>query len=225
MSNPVHSHSASHSNLAVNSQADTVLPGSALYIFGPTGPTFGIYSITIDSTSMGTFNASSTITTYHTLLFFTTHLDGSQTHQVVMRNEVDGGLVALDYVVIASPAGGVGSSSPKPVGAPGNSNPVTTAVPVPGPVNAPSLVTVPVPGTTMVQPGTYPSQSTYPGNNNGVARGASGATGAIVGGIIGGLLALVSLCPSYFSRISRSADNPAASLALLPLLQIPQSRR
>ena len=88
----------------VAAECKVLKPGTALYIFGPTGPSFSLYSITLDSAAAGTYNPSTTTTTYHTLLFFTTNLDASKTHSVIMRNEVDGAMVALDYVVIASPA-------------------------------------------------------------------------------------------------------------------------
>ncbi|ORY34968.1 hypothetical protein BCR39DRAFT_461922 [Naematelia encephala] len=86
--------------------------GSALYIFGPTGPAFGLFSITLDGTSMGTFNASTTVDTYGTLLFFTTQLEESTTHQIVLTNQQDGFWFALDScVAVQSSSSGSGSSS------------------------------------------------------------------------------------------------------------------
>jgi hypothetical protein len=48
---------------------------------------------------IGTYNASTTIATYDTLLFFTTQLDPSAKHQIVVTNQAEGGTLALDYFV------------------------------------------------------------------------------------------------------------------------------
>lgn len=72
---------------------------SAVYIFGCTGPTFGVYTVTIDGAPAGTYNASNTAETYNTLLFFATGLAPASRHQVVLTNQIEGGLLAIDYVV------------------------------------------------------------------------------------------------------------------------------
>jgi hypothetical protein len=48
---------------------------------------------------IGTYNASTTIPTYDTLLFFTAQLDPSAKHQIVVTNKAEGGTLALDYFV------------------------------------------------------------------------------------------------------------------------------
>ena len=68
-------------------------------MFGPTGPSFGVFQVSIDSKVLGTYNASTTVATYDTLLFFTTQLDPSAKHQIVVTNQAEGGSLALDYFV------------------------------------------------------------------------------------------------------------------------------
>lgn len=68
-----------------------------------TGPEFGCFSISIDSITIGIYNASTTFETYNTLLFFTTYLDASNEHTVKITNENDGMLLALDYFVAVQP--------------------------------------------------------------------------------------------------------------------------
>jgi hypothetical protein len=48
---------------------------------------------------LGTYNASTTVATYDTLLFFTTQLDPSAKHQIIVTNQVEGSTLALDYFV------------------------------------------------------------------------------------------------------------------------------
>ncbi|WRT63432.1 uncharacterized protein IL334_000337 [Kwoniella shivajii] len=87
--------------------------GSAIYIFGMTGPEFGAFNINIDSIDFGIYNASTTLTTYDTLLFFTTYLDSDQKHQMSITNQNDGLLLALDYIVYTkSDIQGTATSAP-----------------------------------------------------------------------------------------------------------------
>ncbi|KAK8845360.1 hypothetical protein IAR55_006073 [Kwoniella newhampshirensis] len=92
--------------------ASLIFNGSALYVFGMTGPEFGSFQISIDSSTIGTYNASTTVETYNTLLFFTTHLDPSSQHEIQIKNQNDGKLFALDYIVAVQPTrDGKGESS------------------------------------------------------------------------------------------------------------------
>lgn len=68
-------------------------------MFGPTGPSFGVFQVSIDSKVLGIYNASTTVATYDTLLFFTTQPDPSAKHQIVVTNQAEGGSLALDYFV------------------------------------------------------------------------------------------------------------------------------
>jgi hypothetical protein len=86
------------------SSADLI--GSAIYVFGPTGPSFGVFQVSIDTKPIGTYNASTTVATYDTLLFFTTQLDPSAKHQIIVTNQVEGSTLALDYFVIVSDSSG-----------------------------------------------------------------------------------------------------------------------
>ncbi|RSH90596.1 hypothetical protein EHS25_001201 [Saitozyma podzolica] len=63
--------------------------GSALYVFGCTGPSFVSFQITLDSSVVGTFNASTTTDSYDTLLFFVSGLNEAS-HSVSITNQVDG---------------------------------------------------------------------------------------------------------------------------------------
>jgi len=52
---------------------------------------------------LGTYNASTTVATYDTLLFFTTQLDPSAKHQIIVTNQAEGSTLALDYFVTVTP--------------------------------------------------------------------------------------------------------------------------
>ena len=58
-----------------------------------------MFQVSIDSKVLGTYNASTTVPTYDTLLFFTTQLDPSVKHQIVVTNQAEGSTLALDYFV------------------------------------------------------------------------------------------------------------------------------
>jgi hypothetical protein len=58
-----------------------------------------VFQVSIDSKVLGTYNASTTVPTYDTLLFFTTQLDPSAKHQIVVTNQAEGSTLALDYFV------------------------------------------------------------------------------------------------------------------------------
>jgi hypothetical protein len=73
-----------------------------MYVFGMTGPAFGTFQVAIDDAVVGVYNASSSLNTYDTLLFFVTHLDPDSPHKVVLTNQADGLLFALDYIVAVS---------------------------------------------------------------------------------------------------------------------------
>ncbi|KAK6904889.1 hypothetical protein I203_105708 [Kwoniella mangroviensis CBS 8507] len=95
--------------------------GSAFYIMGMTGPGFGSYQVSVDSKVVGTYNASTTIETYHTLLYFTTYLDSSQIHHISITNQFDGLSFALDYVICVSSESPGNQSSPTATDAASNS--------------------------------------------------------------------------------------------------------
>lgn len=82
--------------------------------------------------------------TYDTLLFFTTQLDPSAKHQIVVTNQAEGSTLALDYFVS---------------------------------VNA---------GSASQPNGIWPGEQAVQGDNS---------SGILVGGLLGGLLAFVSLIP------------------------------
>jgi hypothetical protein len=58
-----------------------------------------VFQVSIDSKVLGTYNASTTVPTYDTLLFFTTQLDPGAKHQIVVTNQAEGSTLALDYFV------------------------------------------------------------------------------------------------------------------------------
>lgn len=58
-----------------------------------------MFQVSIDSEVLGTYNASTTVPTYDTLLFFTTQLDPSAKHQIIVTNQAEGSTLALDYFV------------------------------------------------------------------------------------------------------------------------------
>lgn len=127
--------------------------GSAIYIFGPTGPSFGVFQVSLDTKVVGAYNASTTLPTYDTLLFLTTQLDPSTTHQLVITNQVEGAALALDYIVVVGVANG-----------------------------------------EQGQPaGIWPSEPAVEGDNS---------SGALVGGLLGGLAALVCRTAFQFGHIA-----------------------
>ena len=81
--------------------------GSAVYVFGVTGPTFGTFAVQLDDQTIGTYNASTT-TVCESLLFVATGLQGS--HDVVVTNQQDDLLLAIDYVVAVSSGAASGTS-------------------------------------------------------------------------------------------------------------------
>jgi hypothetical protein len=126
-----------------------------------------VYQISLDSSPTGTFNASTTVTTYNTLLFFATALEGTKGHEVVITNQVDGGFFALDYIVAVQPG-------------PGGAVATTAST---------TAATGSTPGATAVFPNGSPNTGgtvAHANNNN------SSSAGAVIGGILGGLAALVS---------------------------------
>lgn len=159
-------------------------PGSALYIFGCTGPSFGSFQITLDASIVGTYNASTTTDSYDTLLFFVSGLrEGS--HSVSITNQVDGGLLALDYFVAAS-------SSSTTSGAVGS-----------GIVASTSTGTATGSAATAVFSGSSSTSS---------EGGGTGSAGAVAGGILGALGGLVStvrvhrheqIAPSWLNQRSQ----------------------
>lgn len=128
-----------------------------------TGPEFGCFSISIDSTTIGIYNASTTIETYNTLLFFTTYLNASKEHKVKITNENDGMLLALDYFVAVQ----AGTSS-------GSGNIISGST------------------TTGSTKGSTATAIFGDGRTNGNQGSGDDSTAAIIGGILGSLGALVS---------------------------------
>ncbi|WWC97378.1 hypothetical protein V866_004257 [Kwoniella sp. B9012] len=134
--------------------------GSAFYILGMTGPGFGSYQVSVDSKVVGTYNASTTIETYNTLLYFTTYLDPSQVHQISIINQYDGLLFALDYVICVTSESPGNQSSPTATATASNS------------------------GATVV----FPSQGTS--TNSSTSGDSGGAVIGGVLGTLGGLFLL-----------------------------------
>lgn len=130
-----------------------------------TGPEFGCFSISIDSITIGIYNASTTFETYNTLLFFTTYLDASNEHTVKITNENDGMLLALDYFVAVQP----------------------------GTSNRSGNTTISGSTTTSLAKGSTATADFGDGNTNSNQGSGGDSTAAIIGGILGGLGALVSL--------------------------------
>ncbi|ADV24810.1 Hypothetical Protein CGB_K1110W [Cryptococcus gattii WM276] len=154
-----------------DASASFTFQGSAIYIFGMTGPEFGCFSISIDSTTIGIYNASTTVETYNTLLFFTTYLDASKKHKVKITNENDGMLLALDYFVAVQ----AGTSS-------GSGNIISGST------------------TTGSTKGSAATAVFGDGRTNGNQGSGDDSTAAIIGGILGtlGALFVVWFCWAYW---------------------------
>ncbi|XAO26428.1 hypothetical protein I312_105265 [Cryptococcus bacillisporus CA1280] len=144
-----------------DASASFTFQGSTIYIFGMTGPEFGCFSISIDSTTIGIYNASTTIETYNTLLFYTTYLNASKEHKVKITNENDGMLLALDYFVAVQ----AGTSS-------GSGNIISGST------------------TTGSTKGSTATAIFGDGRTNGNQGSGDDSTAAIIGGILGSLGAL-----------------------------------
>ena len=141
--------------------------GSSIYVYGPTGPSFNSFQITLDSQpysskTNGIYNASSTVTTTSILLFYATQLDPASHHQITLTNQVDGATLAVDYFVVSS---------------------------------------------AQTQPGQNP---VWPGGSGQAVRG-SDTSGALVGGILGGLLAAVSPILPHLRNVGRMQLIPCTS--------------
>ena len=140
--------------------------GTTLYVFGPTGPSFGLYSVSIDSKEKKQYNASTTVNTYGTLLYFVTGLQDS-THTFELG--CDGsGVVGFDYAVAVSGGGGSGVVTGTGTGQTGDGTGTT--------------------GTT-TNVGVFPTSGTA-GANTG---GSNGAAGAAIGGTLGAIIGIVSV--------------------------------
>lgn len=108
----------------------------------------GAFTITVDSKPPIALSAATTSRHYDQLLFSQTQLDDQQTHTVIVTNQDDGKMLALDYFILTSDGSKPTQAAPEP-----------TSTPLTG------------------EPG-------------------ADSTGAVIGGIIGGLVALVSSHPS-----------------------------
>ena len=165
------------------------MPGSACYIFGPTGPAFGPFSVALDGQSIGQYNASTTLDTYDTLLFFVSGLSDTA-HQIVLTNLDDGSLLAIDYIVANSNSGqGYAPGTGAGMTAVG---PVPSVGVVPGGVGATTIIAG---TTTVLRPTTTNSltpTAVFPGEGQGinVDRGNNGAAGLAIGLTLG-ILALI----------------------------------
>lgn len=142
---------------------------------------------------MGTYNASTTIDTYDTLLYFVSNLD-NQIHQVVLTNLDDGKISALDYVVAVTPALSSDSGGAVPGGVPGGT---MTTIPA---------MTTGVSATATI--GATPT-AVFPGQQGTSSSGGNnGAAGLAIGLTIGILAAIVR--PRALSAVGRpgSYDSP-----------------
>ncbi len=79
--------------------------GTAITVYGLTAPPLGTYTATIDGQN-STLTSSDNVTTHQNILFFATHLDSTQAHQLLLTCE-EGGLVLDDWVAYGPP-GSVG---------------------------------------------------------------------------------------------------------------------
>lgn len=135
-----------------------------------TGPEFGAFQITLDSEVINTYNASSTVETYDTLLWFVTGLTGSAEHMVMITNMDDGMMLALDYFIsVQSDEDGVTVGSASETGNWSGMSPTTM--------------------TTLASSTTTAIPRNGPGNEGG----SGNETGAVVGGILGTLAGLVGV--------------------------------
>lgn len=161
-----------------------------------TGPEFGCFSISIDSTTIGIYNASTAVETYNTLLFFTTYLDASKEHKVKIINENDGMLLALDYFVAVQ----AGTSS-------GSGNIISGST------------------TTGSTKGSAATAVFGDGSTNGNQGSGDDSTAAIIGGILGTLGALVSPHHPDTFYCSKLTSIVVCRMVLLGLLAMEKGRR
>lgn len=157
-----------HCTSTVHTVCLTHSVGSALYVFGCTGPSFGTFQIALDASVVGTYNASTTTDSYDTLLFFVSGLNEAS-HSVSITNQVDGGLLALDFFVAASSSSSSSASTTTASGAITASTGTGTAT-----------------GTA--------ATAVFSSGSSGTSSegGGTGSAGAVAGGILGALGGLVS---------------------------------
>ena len=136
--------------------AQLIASGSSVFVFGPTGPQFGSFQVEVDGQSFGTFNSSTTISTFDNLLFFASDLNTASTHTIVMTNEDDGKLFAIDYVTVVRSAGSATGSET-------STNIVTTGA---------------------VFPTTGSSSNSRGGGGNGAAGAAIGISVGVIAAIV-----------------------------------------
>lgn len=134
-----------------------------------------MFSITQDGQKQGVFNASTTLDTYDTLLWWIAGLSEGA-HELVMGNE-GGGVVAIDYVVAVSLSNPDAGGAKGPTG--GGGAGVTTTV---------------VGGVTTTLVGQTPT-AVFPGQGGqqgSKGNGRNGAAGLAIGLTLGILAAIVS---------------------------------
>ena len=91
-------------------QLSPLLLGSAILVYGVSGPASGEFTATLDGSQVGTWSALNDAWTHHVVLFFATDLDTSKQHNLnltAISGGTETGLV-IDEFVAYGPQGGCG---------------------------------------------------------------------------------------------------------------------
>ncbi|WVQ82548.1 hypothetical protein IAT38_004677 [Cryptococcus sp. DSM 104549] len=167
--------------------AQVMFTGASISIAGVTCPSCSTYTILLDGTTAATLDAANNATIHGALLYFTTNLDTSTSHTVVVQ-AVGGGLV-IDSFEVNGPKGGAGFI--------GNIGGSTTTL---GPGGA---------------TGTGNSSATGTGGSDiGATQGGSPNAGVIVGAVLGSLAGVGFLW--YLCRKVAPAAKAAAEKKMNP---------
>lgn len=91
----------------VGASASLMFKGSAIYLYGMTGPEGGTAEVIFDGAVTHSLNLTSPWKAYSSLMFFQTGLNASETHNLsVVSTGPQGGQVVLDYALLSTPMKG-----------------------------------------------------------------------------------------------------------------------
>ena len=79
--------------------------GTDFYAYGPTGPSYGHFSVKLDSATIGTYDAHAEVDTHSALLFQAHSLDAGSAHSLTMTLvDNDGSAFGFDVANITTAA-------------------------------------------------------------------------------------------------------------------------
>lgn len=111
-----------HSTSVSDASVTFIFSADSVSIFGTTGPSNGLYTVSLDSQQAAQYNATTYLTFYEVMLYHADNLGPGQ-HQLTITNlpETNGQTLNIDYALLTSSS--TASSSGSPVGSSTPSDP------------------------------------------------------------------------------------------------------